>query len=73
MKLWLVNRTDAGYGEYVGFVIRAACELDARRIASMYAFSGSAEDSWGVVADPVRNLWFAPETLVTEIAIEGDP
>jgi len=47
MKLWILKTVnDAAYGEYNGFVIRAADSRQARRLANKHAGTGNKPNFW---------------------------
>ena len=48
MKLWLLKRTteDPGWDEYLGFVVRALDDEEARRIASEYTNGDEGKQTW---------------------------
>lgn len=66
MKLWLLNRrTGADYDEYLGFVVRAGTEDEARRIAwtNTSMFESHRED-WWLEAD---------QTTCVGLLVAGEP
>ncbi len=61
MKLWLLMRTDRpGWDEFLGFVVRAEEEPEARRVASEFTYG-----------DEGRRLWEDPSQVRCEYIGEG--
>jgi len=61
MKLWVLERSDTGYDEALGFVVRAESELEARTLAGEQAgFEGST-------------AWHNPQDTTCEELSEDGP